>query len=105
MLIYDRDRKWTRDVRRVLRKKSVRAKAGILTPSDHATDIRLGEIIAVEQEGFAGRAGQRVGEKIAEIEAGGVTSLAEASVNGYRSRNLSGGYTTYQAFRTVGRTP
>jgi NADPH-dependent 2,4-dienoyl-CoA reductase/sulfur reductase-like enzyme/rhodanese-related sulfurtransferase len=25
--------------------------------------------------------------------------------HGYRSRNLSGGYTTYQAFRAVGRTP
>jgi hypothetical protein len=88
VLIYDRDRKWSRDVRRVLRKKSVRAKAEILTPSDHATDIRLGEIIALEQEGLARRAGQRVGENIAEIEAGGVTSLAEASVSPSRLGHL-----------------
>src|SRR3989442_5205257 len=65
----------------VLLKSPSERKSGMLTPSDHATDIRLGEIIALEQERLARRAGQRVGENIAEIEAGGVTSLAEASVS------------------------
>jgi hypothetical protein len=52
----------------------------IVRPSDYATDIGLGEVIALEEEWLARRAGQRVAENIAKIETGGVMSLAEASV-------------------------
>jgi hypothetical protein len=56
----------------------------VVKPSEHATDIGLGEIIAFEQERLASRAGERVGEHVAEIETGGVTALAEASVRASR---------------------
>jgi hypothetical protein len=44
----------------VISKESNRA--GFSPPSDHATDIRLADIIALEQQGLARRAGERVGE-------------------------------------------
>lgn len=46
----------------------------IVRPSNHATDVGLGEIITLEEKWLTCRAGQRVGEHVAEIEAGGVTS-------------------------------
>ena len=49
----------------------------IARPLGHASDVGFGEIIAFEEEGLARRAGKRVGEQVAEIEACGVTSLAE----------------------------
>src|SRR6267142_2366765 len=86
---YNGHRRATRDENHrdhppVLRKKSVRMKCEFVRPSDHTTDIRLGEIIAFEQEWLARRAGQRVGEYVAEIEPGSVTSLAESPVRSSR---------------------
>jgi hypothetical protein len=57
-------------------------------PSNDATDVRLGEIIALEQEGLTRGASQCVREHFAEIEAGGVTSFPEAAVRPSRFRHL-----------------
>ena len=89
----------------VLRKKSVRARSGRsgrvrldsdtsqgevvpVAPSGHTTDISFGEIIAFEEERFTGRAGKRVGEHVAEIQAGGAMSLAETSIGSSRLRHV-----------------
>src|SRR5437867_1293309 len=60
----------------------------MVAPSDDATDISFGEIIALEEEWLARRAGKRVGEQVAEIEASGVTSFAETSVRPPRLRDV-----------------
>src|SRR5204862_6781271 len=54
--------------------------ATMVSPSDHPSDVRPGEVFALEQETLAGCASQGVGEDVAEVEAGGVTSLSEAPV-------------------------
>ena len=47
-----------------------------------------GEVVALEQQRQSSRAGQRVGEDVPEIEAGRMTSLAEAAVGLRRCRGL-----------------
>src|SRR5947207_8120205 len=62
--------------------------AAIVAPSGRATDISFGEIVALEEERLARRAGKRVGEHVAEIEPSGVTSLAEPPVRLSRLRHV-----------------
>ena len=39
-------------------------------------DVGLGEVVAFEEEGFAGGSGEGVGEAVAVVEGGGVVALA-----------------------------
>ena len=41
------------------------------------SDVGPGEVFALEQQRFAGRLGQRIGEAVAEIEPGRMIAAAE----------------------------
>ena len=56
--------------------------------SDDATDVCFCKIVPFEEQGFARAARQRVSEDVAEIETGGVASLAEAAVRASRLRHM-----------------
>jgi hypothetical protein len=45
--------------------------------SENRRNTRLAEVIAFEQEGFAGNLGERIGETVAEVQAGCVAAFAE----------------------------
>jgi hypothetical protein len=47
--------------------------------SGRARDVRPGEIVALEQQGLAGGLGQRIGERVADVQAGGVAAATEAA--------------------------
>ena len=66
---------------------AVPSKSG-LGPSGDRFDVGSGEVVALEQQRQSSRAGQRVGEDIPEIEAGRMTSLAEAAAGLRRRRGL-----------------
>jgi hypothetical protein len=56
-------------IRRILR--------GIV--SGGARDVGPGKIIALEKQGFPGCLGQRIGERVADVQAGGVAAATEAA--------------------------
>jgi hypothetical protein len=55
------------------------------------TPDRSGEVVALEQDRFAGLLGERVGEAVAEVQAGRMHPLAEPQICGFGDSDLAGG--------------
>jgi hypothetical protein len=70
-------------------------------------DVGLGKIVAFVQQPLAGHRCQRVGEAVAEIEAGGMPALAESAEGvdgGFRVPRINGRYFDFRADQEISQT-
>jgi hypothetical protein len=56
---------------------AIRANSAPLTSSNRSLDIRLSEIVSLEEQSFTSALGQGVGETIAIVQGGGMATAAE----------------------------